>query len=485
MSSRAQDESLVAMLSVTLDRNAAEPLVRQLYRTLRELILTRRLAAGARLPSTRKLSRELNVSRPVTLDAFAQLGAEGFIDSRRGSGHFVAELRVPAGDTTPRAEAAEGASEISVWSAAGRPFDPAWQAVDLFPSQVWSRMLGRGWRRHQRSALERHWAGLPVLRAALAQHLHALRGVPLGPEQIMITSGNADALTLIARSLGRAGGEQASAWIEDPGYGAPAQILERERVAPVSVRVDADGLDVSDGERLAPGAAFALVTATRQFPLGMPLSLGRRLALLDWARRSGGLIVDDDYDGEIRFAGRPLQSLAGLDPSARVLTLGSFSKLTFPGLRLGYVAGPADLIARLAEVRRVPQSLIPSSEQAAFAEFITTGGLARHLRQLRTYLTQRRLILVEKLRAEAAELVEIMPQEVGMQLTIRLAPHLAERASDIALAERAAEQGLVLMPLSPQYREAVPEEGFLLGYAGWSEAQLRAGVRELVKLLRS
>ena len=366
MSSRAQDESLVAMLSVTLDRNAAEPLVRQLYRTLRELILTRRLAAGARLPSTRKLSRELNVSRTVTLDAFAQLGAEGFIDSRRGSGHFVAELRVPAGGTTPRAEAAEGASEISVWSAAGRPFDPAWQAVDLFPSQVWSRMLGRGWRRHQRSALERHWAGLPVLRAALAQHLHALRGVPLGPEQIMITSGNADALTLIARSLGRAGGEQASAWVEDPGYGAPARILERggRRASPGACGCRWAGRQrwraARAGRGVRAGDGDPSVSA-RHAAQPRPAA---GLARLGAAER--GLIVDDDYDGEIRFAGRPLQSLAGPRPKrARADPRQLFqADLPGPAARLCRRARGPDRPAR-RRFAAMPQSLVPTSEQAA------------------------------------------------------------------------------------------------------------------------
>ena len=270
-------------MSVTLDRASVEPLVRQLHRALRDLILVGRLAPGARLPSTRKLSRDLQVSRTVTLDAFAQLGAEGFLESLHGSGHFVASLRLPAADLQPRPALPKAEAEPSVWSAHGRPFDPAWQAVDVFPSQLWSRMLGRGWRRHQSEAIERHWAGLPVLREALASHLHALRGVPLSADEIFITSGNNDAMSLIARSIGRG----ATAWVEDPAYAATTRIFEREKLRVVRVPVDAEGLDVAAGERLAPDAALALVTATRQFPLGMPLSLNRRLALLDWARRSG------------------------------------------------------------------------------------------------------------------------------------------------------------------------------------------------------
>jgi GntR family transcriptional regulator/MocR family aminotransferase len=473
----------VALLSVALERGAGAPLVWQLYNQLRELILAQRLAAGTRLPSTRKLSRDLGVSRTVTFDAFAQLAAEGFLETRPGAGHFVAALQLPEPGATPRSQEVAQRGEVSAWSPAGRPFDPAWQAVDLFPAQLWSRMLGRGWRRQQGSVLERHWAGLPALRTGLAKHLHALRGIMLSSEQVLITSGNADALALIARSLEGLGDAAPQAWVEDPGYGASAQILAREGLKTVPVPVDSEGLQVEAGERLAPDAALALVTATRQFPLGMPLTLSRRLALLEWARRSGAIIIEDDYDGEIRFAGRPLQSLASLDPVARVLTIGSFSKLTFPGLRLGYIAGPADIIVRLTESRRRSQALVPTSGQAAFAELIATGSFARHLRRLRTQLTRRRLLLVEALR-EAGDLVEVLPQEVGMHLTVRLAPKLTRLADDVALSERAAELGLVLMPLSQQFAGRRGEQGFLLGYGGWDERELSLAIRNFTGLLR-
>jgi len=477
-----ENDATVALLSVALDRGGPQPLVRQLYTHLRELILTARIASGTRLPSTRKLSRDLAVSRTVTLEAFGQLTAEGFLETRLGSGHYVAQLRLPEAPPAVVSSKTVDAPANSVWSATGRPFDPSWQAVDLFPAQAWGRMLGRGWRRHQTSALERHWLGLPALRTALVEHLRALRGVALGPEQVMITSGMADTLALVGRSLSREG--EVDGWVEDPGLGTSRDVLRRNGVRLVPVPVDEEGICVDQGERLAPDAALALVTPTRQFPLGMPLSLRRRLGLLDWARRTGAIVLDDDYDGEIRFAGRPLQSLASLDPAARVLTLGSFSKLTFAGLRLGYVAGPADLIARLAECRRESYSLVATAPQAALAEFITTGTFARHLRALRGYLTRRRAALVEALRRDAAELVEILPQEVGMHVTVRFAPSLS-KADDVELASRAAAEGLVLLPLSGQYAAGSGESGFLLGYAGWTEADVRAAVARLIALLRN
>lgn len=473
------------MLSVTLDRSSAEPLVQQLYRIVRELIMTRRLAADTRLPSTRKLSRDLQVSRTVTLDAFAQLAAEGFIEGRHGSGHFVAALPI-GGVASPATAAGQTAATggASIWSEAGVPFDPAWQDVELFPSQVWARMLGRGWRRHQSAALERHWAGLPVLREVVAKHLLALRGIALTPEQVIITSGHVEAVGLIAGCLTRKTDGKISAWVEDPGLGSTRQALIAGGITPVPVPVDEQGLIIAEGQRRAPDAALAIVTPTRQFPLGMPLSLSRRLSLLAWAKDQGALIVDDDYDGEVRFSGRPIQSLASLDPAGRVLTLGSFSKLTFSGLRLGYAAGPADLIAELVARRMENYALVPSNVQAAFAEFIATGNFARHLRQLRTRLTRRRRIMHEALREYGGGLVDILPQEAGMHLTVRLTEAVAGKTSDVAIAERARENGLVLMPLSRQCAGDAAEQGFFLGYAGWDEQRLVAAVIALIELLR-
>jgi GntR family transcriptional regulator/MocR family aminotransferase len=474
-----------AFLSVALDRAAPAPLVRQLHLQIRDLILSRRLAAGARMPSTRKLARDLQISRTVTLDVFDQLTLEGFLESRPGSGHYVQSLG-PYSLAAPAkvAPVEPGATPRPQLLPSARPFDPVWPAVDLFPIRIWGRMLARGWRLHEAAATAMPWQGLPALREALAGHLHALRGLRITPDQILVTAGNAEALRLTARMLTRKNSTPPLVWVEDPAFQGSVQTLRREGAEILPIPVDGDGMRVPHAIATCPGAHAALVTPTRQFPLGMPLSLSRRLELLEWARQSGGIVIEDDYDSEIRFVGRPLQSLSSLDADAPVLSLGSFSKLTFPGLRLGYVAGPAAMIEQLAETRRDLGTLLPTSDQVGFAEFMAGGAFVKHLRNLRAHLTRRRRLMVEILSSEGGDLLTILPQEVGMHLTVILAGCGEGRASDVELSRRAAALGLNLHPLSQQYHDAAGPCGFMLGYSGWDEAEIRAGLRQFLALVR-
>jgi GntR family transcriptional regulator/MocR family aminotransferase len=472
----------IAILSVALDRTASAPLMRQLYLQIRDLILTRRIAPGARMPSTRKLSRDLQISRTVTLDVFDQLASEGFIESRPGSGHYVQPLSAfPSASAARTTLPKSGPISQPERRPSARPFDPTWSAVNQFPARIWGRMLARGWRMHEAAAGDVSWKGVLVLREALADHLNALRGLSITPDQILVTAGNADALRMIAQWLRRKYSAPPIFWIEDPAFQGSVVTLRREGAQLVPIPVDAEGMLVSHAIAACPDAHAALVTPTRQFPLGMPLSLSRRLELLEWARRSDGIVIEDDYDSEIRFVGRPLQSLSSLDADAPVLSLGSFSKLTFPGLRLGYVAGPAHLIDQLAMIRQELGTLVPTSGQVGFAEFMAGGEFVRHLRNLRAYLTRRRLLMVEFLSRDGGEFVDILPQEVGMHLTVALADR---GASDVNLCRRADAIGLSLHPLSRQYHDADGPPGFVLGYSGWSEDEIRAALRSLLTLLR-
>jgi GntR family transcriptional regulator/MocR family aminotransferase len=483
LASRREIASTTALLSVVLDRGIPEALGHQLYRRIRELILSGRLAATARLPSTRRLAEDLGVSRTVTLAAYDQLGIEGYIEARRGSGQYVRSLDRTEGSMarqTPPGRKTRAMPASSLHR--DRPFDAVAPAWELFPNGAWARSLARGWRREGALAVSYdNWAGLASLRAAIADHLRALQGLNFTAAHVVITAGNTDALQLIAWALAT---PRAEVWVEDPGHMGARGALRRGGLEVTPVPVDSEGLDVAAGRRLAPGARFALVTPARQFPLGMPLSLPRRIALLDWANERGAVVIEDDYDSEIRFTGRPLASLASLDTGAAVLSIGSFSKLTFPGLRLGYIVGPERLVARLVRAREVAGTPVATTAQPALAEFISGGGFARHLRTLRQEITHRREALIAALRTQLRDEVMILPQEVGMHLTITLSDSVTARTSDEEIAALARTRGLNLEPLSSHPSTAPGPQGFLLGYAAWNLDRLVAGVEELARLLR-
>lgn len=476
-------DGAAVLLSVTLDRAARESLSRQLYLQISDHIRSGRLAAGARLTSTRRLSLDLGVSRTVTLTAYDQLASEGYIESHRGSGQYVRSLG-GAGERNRRQSGrrAEDHGRNPESGIEGRPFDPTSQTTGIFPRGTWIRLLGRSWRKEGKQAeAQGHWAGLPSLREAIARYVYSLRGIECTAEQVLITSGTADALQLIVQALAPTSRERkAGVWVEDPGYMNARRILSDGGMRLVPVPVDASGIDVAAGRRRAEKACLALVTPSRQFPLGMPMSLERRLALVGWARASGAILVEDDYDTEVRFFGRPIASLLSFDPDLRALSLGSFSKLTFPGLRLGYVVGDKRLIRRLGEVRARIGAPIATTAQPALAALLEDGSFAKHLRLLRREVTARRDALVAALAARLPREVAILPQEVGMHLTVTLergAPH------DTVLSARAARRGLHLQPLSAHYSRAPSRCGFLLGYAGWSEDELVRAVDALAELL--
>lgn len=475
-----KSDAATSLLSVVLDRDAREPMGRQLYLRIRDLILSGQLESGAKLPSSRKLALDLGVSRTVTLAAYEQLGVEGYLASRHGSGHYVRTLdRKPP--SPPRAKPPSRPPEQRAEAPRGRPFDSDAPANDLFPTRTWARLTARGWRREAEAAIGfDHWAGLPSLRAAIAGHLHALQGLNCTAEHILVTGGTGDALQIITRALGSPG---AQIWVEDPGHVGARRTLSREGLDVVPVPVDSQGLKVSIGRRLAPNARFALVTPSRQFPSGAPLSLPRRVALIDWAAETGAIILADDYDSELRFSGRPMETLSSLDRSGSVLAIGGFSKVTFPGLRLGYVVGAPSLIDRLAQARAREGAPVATAAQPALAEFIAGGGLARHLRELRQRLGARRLALAQALGARLGDVLTVAPQEVGMHLAAVLNAPLQGWESDVAFAAFAASRGLSLDPLSTHAGSAEGRQGFLLGYAAWDEESLAAGVETLAGLL--
>ena len=471
-----------SLLTITLDRDSTTSLTRQVYQQIRRLVLTGRLTHGTRLPSTRAFGDDHGVSRTVVLNAYDQLVAEGYLNARRGSGMYVAPVTVDrAGPALAKARVVQR-DDNRIDLRTSHPFDLWVSAADRFPHSVWAKMLARGWRRHGASmTLKPDPKGLFALREAIVEHVHGLRGVYCDPEQILITEGHSDALALVAALMKeRVPTGRIHAWVENPGHMGACAALRREGVRLSAIPVDAEGLQVSVGKRRSPRAKLALVTPARQFPLGMEMSLNRRLALLAWAGQAGALVVEDDYDCDLRFAGNPLASLWSLDETGRVAMMGSFSKAFFPGLRLGYLVASRDVADALAAIRTRRGITLASSGQAALAEFIGSGALTRHLRAVRRDVRTRRHALMTQLRSTFGDDLIVQPHEVGTHVTVILGSSIDDRTTDVRIAEAAARNQLHLSPLSKQYADGTrAKQGFLLGYAGWSVQEIHKGVERM------
>ena len=482
--------------TLAIDRDAEEPLYRQLYFALRAAILEGRLRPGTRLPSTRNLATDLSVSRNTVVIAFDQLLAEGYVEGKVGAGTYVsttlpeellsARLDRP-GDDVPAAAAGPRLSDRGRFlatirtSQGSRPvaFSPGYTELSRFPFDEWARLLARHWRYPEREFLVGgDVAGYEPLRTAIADYLGAARAVTCDPDQVMIVSGSQQALDLSARVLIDPGDE---VWVEDPGYLGIRGALVAAGARLVPVPLDGEGLSVDGGRERSPTARLACVTPSRHYPLGVTMSLTRRLELLDWARAADAFIVEDDYDSEYRYAGRPLAALQGLDEDGRVIYLGSFSKVMFMGLRLGYLVLPHDLIDAFRGVRQLIDTHPSTIAQGALADFIAEGYLAAHIRRMRALYAERQEMLIDILNARVGGRLSIAPQESGMHLV----GYLDDGADDVALSRAALDLGIQAPALSHFYVEEKPRKGLLLGYAGVPEPEMKRGAAVLARVLET
>ncbi len=478
------------------------PLYQQLYTHLRSSILAGRLKNGTRLPSTRGLAEELNISRNTVLTAYQQLLAEGYLESTGGSGTFVARIlpdlsfeppkhAIPAGparkargrlpfsnQARQQLASAETADALPRSRKEPRPFRAELPALDAFPHELWSRLLIRRARHLPSNAFTyQDSAGYRPLREAIAAHVTVSRQVHCTADQIMIVSGSQGALDLASRMLINAGDE---VWLEDPGYPGACGAFNGVGARIIPVPVDEEGLDVDTGKRLGADARVVYVTPSHQFPLGVTMSLRRRLELLRWAQRADAYVLEDDYDSEYRFAGRPLAALQGLDTSDRVIYIGTFSKVLFPGLRLGYLILPPALVDSFLTVRRLIDIHAPVFEQAVLADFIMEGHFQRHLRRMRTLYAERRSTLLRAL-VETGLDIQVDSSQAGIHCVGWLPPQV----DDQALAHRAAERGIHLTPIADLAIRRPAPRGLLLGYGGFTSRQIRAAVRELAEIMRA
>jgi GntR family transcriptional regulator / MocR family aminotransferase len=483
-----------------LNRLASLPLRMQLYEQLRGAILGGQLPPGERLPSSRALATEMGVSRNTVLTALEQLDAEGYIEGRHGSGTYVThslpdellaartrEPVAPGGPATPHRLSARGdritsAPRTPLPILAGHKVEQAaftigLPAVDAFPANLWARLCERRLRGSSRVLMRYgHPAGYAPLRRAIAAHLATSRGVRCTAEQVVIVTGSQQALDLSARLLLDPGDH---VWIEDPGYLGTRAALIAAGAQLVPVPVDDEGLDVSAGVICEPDARLAVVTPSHQFPLGSTMSLTRRLALIEWASRTASWVVEDDYDAEFRYVGKPLTALQGIDGRGCVIYVGTFSKSLFPGIRLGYLVAPPRLVDGFVAAHLATDMHAHLLEQAVLADFIEGGHFERHLRRMRLLYAERQAAVVDAAKHELGGILEVNPADSGLHLMGWLASGL----DDACAAREAANVGVDVWPLSLHSLRPYHRAALLLGYAGLSRQETQSGIQRLARAL--
>ena len=483
-------EPNATLVSVALDPGAGPALYVQLFEQARDLILAGRLKPRQRLPSTRALAQDLGVSRTTTLAAYEQLMSEGYIEGRAGSGIYVASelpedllsARGRASDPSTSPHLTDPAPQPDIPLRTGMAFDGGMPETRGFPFAEWSRQLGRSWRNPSQDMLHVvDPAGHLPLRQAIADYLEDMRGLACVPEQIFITASAAQSIALVARTLLGAGDK---VLVEDPCYPAARRALVDAGADVAAVPVDADGFAPERIPGPALDARAAFVTPSRHYPLGMTMPLARRLDLLNWAERARGWIIEDDYDSEYRYVGRPLSALMSLDRSNRVIYLGSFSKIMFRSLRLGYVVAPAVLVP---DIRATLDGFGPTASalaQPALAGFMASGHLAAHIRRMRRLYADRQQALTRALETTLAGFLTAPRQNAGMHVPAYFTEALAAKTSDVDAAQAAADAGIVVSPLSVHYVSAPARQGFLMGFTGFDEQEIADGAERLAAVLR-
>jgi GntR family transcriptional regulator/MocR family aminotransferase len=471
---------------IAIDRRDVLPLHRQLYEGFRTAILSGNLRPGHQVPSTRMLAMELGISRFPVTDAYAQLLAEGYFESRAGSGTFVSNsLSMQRNSTKDNGSRSASAREVSQRSLLipryeNRPWRYGWgafgvhqPAFDRFPFEAWSRLVARHSRQRRPQVIhDTNPLGSERFREAICSYLRISRAVQCEPNQIMIVSGSQQALEITARVLLDPGD---AVWIEEPAYQLTRSVLQGAGCRLNPIPVDGEGIDVTAGIKACPNARAAFVTPSHQYPLGSTMSASRRLQLLNWADAAGAWIIEDDYDSEYRYEVMPISSLQGLDSNARVIYIGTFSKVLFASLRIGYIVIPADLVDRYISVRLAMDIFPPYLYQEVLTDFMQRGHFTRHIRKMRALYKERRTALVSSIRATFGSEMELHGVEAGMHVAATLPAGL----SDIQIATLAAERQLWLWPLSPCYMTNPSRQGFILGYGNTSQGQIVQAVHQL------
>jgi GntR family transcriptional regulator / MocR family aminotransferase len=478
-----------------VDRDDSTPLFRQIYLQVRSAILSQALRPGSKLPSTREVASQLGIARASVVSAYEQLLAEGYLSGKVGSGTYISSdlpepmerrVRRPAVGPAAAARQIRLRAQAQIFeSVAGpdaqseaRPFNLGCSRVDARTVEAW-RKIGR---REFRSLSPIHLGysdarGLVELRQTICDYLRAARGVSCEPEQILVTAGTQHAIDIAIRVLLSPGDQ---VWVEDPCYPMTYGALAAAKVKCNHIPVDAQGLDVAVGVRGAPHARAVFVTPSHQFPLGVVLSMPRRLELLAWAQDADAWIIEDDYHSEFQYSGRPLASLQGLDDAYRVIYVGTLNKILFPGLRMGYVVAPPSLVQAFVGARYLMDRQPSTLHQMLVAEFMRQGYLAGHIRRMRLLYRDLRDFLVAELTRRAGTNVTIQAPQQGMHLVA----YLRDGLSDIHVEQVAGEHGVIVQAISPLYKAAPRRSGLMLGFSGYSSHAMIPAVERLARIVR-
>ena len=480
---------------IRIDRDDPASVTAQLASGLRELILSGRLPAGERLPSSRTLARDQGVSRTTAVTVYEQLMAEELIYSRIGAGAYVSEtldqerpalpqtMPEPVDAAPPRLarlslEASEQYFPRLAHPEVPRPFVTGMPANEEFPMALWARLSAQYWRQSRHLVLGYpDPMGLYELRRAIATHLRANRGVVCDPNEIFVFNGAQDAFNRIGQMLLNPGDP---VWFENPGPIGARNSLVSSGARLVPVPVDDQGIDVAAGLKLCAEFRMAFVTPARQHPLGVTMTLGRRLELLSAAERCGAWIMEDDYDGEFYYSGHPAPTLKSVDTTGRVIYVGTFSKVMFAALRLGYVVAPPELAKMFRRVAGATMQGTPSSLQSIMARFMEQGHFNAHIRRMRRIYADRQKALLDAADRHLAGLLEVQPTTTGFQTVGRLPADLDENA----VAARALERGIILSPIS-RFSLAPAQKGLILGFSAVSPRATAGAVEDLAQLLRA
>ncbi len=478
----------------------AGPIYQQLYRRMREAILRGELQPGARLPATRTLAEDAGVSRNTILLVYDQLRAEGYVEGHVGAGTFVArELPDDVLRPAPRAarvdEAAPPALGISAYanrariilspvaapSAANLRYDFRYglPGVAEFPRDIWRRLLARQAKRFS-SETSRYAdpAGLPRLRQVIAEYLRRARAVDCDESRVIVVNGSQQALDLIARTLIDPGNR---VLVEDPHYLGAREVFQAAGARLVPCPIDDDGLDIDRAPKAAGQARLAYVTPSHQFPTGAVMPLARRLALLAWARKSGAYVIEDDYDSEFRYGGRPVEAVQALDTTGQVIYVGTMSKTLFPALRIGFLVLPPPLVKPVLAIKHLSDRHTATLQQSILADFIGEGYFERHVRRARTQNARRRAALLDALARIFGDKVVVQGSNAGLHLVAWFRDRPAVDTAKIV--DAAAAGGIGVYPINPYYLSEPPSAGLLLGYAAMSEREIDAGIRLLGRVL--